>query len=90
MACMFTMMNNARLGVGIQGLGIAERAYQQALAYAKDRVQSAKIGGSSKDSVRIIEHPDVRRNLLLMKSPSRSFPRFGLSRHGEHRRCAPR
>ena len=73
MACMFTMMNNARLSVGIQGLGIAERAYQHALAYAKDRVQSAKIGGSSKDSVRIIEHPDVRRNLLLMKSQIEAF-----------------
>jgi 3-(methylthio)propanoyl-CoA dehydrogenase len=73
MACMFTMMNNARLSVGIQGLGIAERAYQHALAYAKDRVQSAKIGGTSKDSVRIIEHPDVRRNLLLMKSQIEAF-----------------
>ena len=79
MACMFTMMNNARLGVGIQGLGIAERAYQHALAYAKDRVQSAKIGGSSKDSVRIIEHPDVRRNLLLMKSQVEAFR--GLAYH---------
>ena len=73
MACMFTMMNNARLSVGIQGLGIAERAYQHALAYAKDRVQSAKIGGTSKDRVRIIEHPDVRRNLLLMKSQIEAF-----------------
>ena len=79
MACMFTMMNNARLSVGIQGLGIAERAYQHALAYAKDRVQSAKIGGSSKDSVHIIEHPDVRRNLLLMKSQVEAFR--GLAYH---------
>ena len=79
MACMFTMMNNARLGVGIQGLGIAERAYQHALAYAKDRVQSAKIGSTSKDGVRIIEHPDVRRNLLLMKSQVEAFR--GLAYH---------
>jgi len=79
MACMFTMMNNARLGVGIQGLGIAERAYQHALAYAKDRVQSAKIGGTSKEGVRIIEHPDVRRNLLLMKSQVEAFR--GLAYH---------
>ena len=79
MSCMFTMMNNARLGVGIQGLGIAERAYQHALAYAKDRVQSAKIGGTSKNGVRIIEHPDVRRNLLLMKSQVEAFR--GLAYH---------
>ncbi|MGB1081521.1 MAG: acyl-CoA dehydrogenase family protein, partial [Alphaproteobacteria bacterium] len=79
MSCMFTMMNNARLSVGIQGLGIAERAFQHALAYAKDRVQSAKIGGSSKDSVRIIEHPDVRRNLLLMKAQVEAFR--GLAYH---------
>ena len=79
MACMFTMMNNARLGVGIQGLGIAERAYQHALAYAKDRVQSAKIGSTSKAGVRIIEHPDVRRNLLLMKSQVEAFR--GLAYH---------
>ena len=59
LACMFTMMNEARLKVGVQGLGAAEGAYQQALAYARDRVQ----GG-----VAIIEHPDVRRMLLTMKS----------------------
>ncbi|MBB25658.1 MAG: acyl-CoA dehydrogenase [Geminicoccus sp.] len=79
MSCMFTMMNNARLSVGIQGLGIAERAFQHALAYAKDRVQSTKIGGRSKDSVRIIEHPDVRRNLLLMKAQVEAFR--GLAYH---------
>jgi 3-(methylthio)propanoyl-CoA dehydrogenase len=67
MACMFTMMNNARLSVGVQGLAIAERAYQHALAYAKERVQGGAIDRSSK-SVTIIKHPDVRRNLMLMKS----------------------
>jgi len=63
---MFTMMNNARQGVGLQGLAIAERAYQQALEYAKDRVQ-----GMSADRSRrapIIEHPDVLRMLMTMKS----------------------
>lgn len=59
LACMFTMMNEARLKVGVQGLGAAEGAYQKAVAYARDRVQ----GG-----VAIIEHPDVRRMLLTMKS----------------------
>jgi len=59
LACMFTMMNEARLKVGVQGLGAAEGAYQKAVAYARERVQ----GG-----VAIIEHPDVRRMLLAMKS----------------------
>ncbi len=59
LACMFTMMNEARLKVGVQGLGAAEGAYQKAVAYARERVQ----GG-----VAIIEHPDVRRMLLTMKS----------------------
>ena len=65
---MFTMMNNARLSVGIQGVAIAERAYQQALQYARDRVQSRELGSSSKQSVAIIEHPDVKRMLLAMKA----------------------
>lgn len=67
-ACMFTMMNNARLSVGIQGVAIAERAYQQALQYARDRVQSRELGSASKQSVAIIEHPDVKRMLLAMKT----------------------
>ena len=64
---MFTMMNNARLTVGLQGVAIAERAYQQALHYARDRVQSAEVG-SRGDAVAIIRHPDVRRMLMTMKS----------------------
>ena len=68
MAAMFTMMNNARLGVGVQGIGLADRAYQHALAFSKDRVQSAALGSNDKSGVRIIEHPDVRRNLLTMRS----------------------
>jgi len=63
MAAMFTMMNNARLGVGVQGLGAAEGAYQHALAYAMDRKQG-KAGGTGA----IIEHADVRRMLATMKA----------------------
>ena len=65
---MFTMMNNERLAVGLEGVGIGERAYQQALAYARERVQSRKVGGDGPESVAIIEHPDVKRMLLSMKS----------------------
>jgi len=63
MAAMFTMMNNARLGVGTHGIGVAEGAYQQALAHAKDRKQG-KTGGTGA----IVEHPDVRRMLATMKA----------------------
>ncbi len=65
---MFTMMNNERLAVGLQGVGISERAYQHAFAYAKERVQGRKIGGGRPEPVVIMEHPDVRRMLLDMKS----------------------
>ncbi len=64
---MFIMMNAARLAVGLEGVAIAERAYQQALAYAKDRVQSRDLSGGGK-SVPIIRHPDVRRMLMSMKA----------------------
>lgn len=63
MAAMFTMMNNARLGVGVQGIGVAEGAYQHALAYAQDRKQ-----GSAGGTGAIIEHADVRRMLATMKA----------------------
>ncbi len=65
---MFTMMNAARIGVGMEGLSISERAYQQALAFARDRLQGRPIGAGSEDSVAIVEHPDVRRMLLTMKA----------------------
>ena len=65
-ACMFTMMNHARLAVGVQGLSIAERAYQQALYYAKERTQGQSLGQPGR--VTIIHHADVRRMLMLMKS----------------------
>jgi alkylation response protein AidB-like acyl-CoA dehydrogenase len=64
---MFIMMNAARFGVGLQGVGLAERAYQQAAAYAKDRVQSRDVAGSS-GPVAIIQHPDVRRMLMGMRA----------------------
>ncbi|WP_243612568.1 acyl-CoA dehydrogenase [Shimia aestuarii] len=65
---MFIMMNAARFSVGVQGIATSERAYQRALAYAQDRVQSRPVNGSAKDAVAIIEHPDVRRMLLRMRS----------------------
>jgi alkylation response protein AidB-like acyl-CoA dehydrogenase len=69
MACMFTMMNRARLGVGVQGVAIAERATQQALAYARERRQGrAPHAGASSGSSAIIEHADVRRMLLSMRA----------------------
>jgi alkylation response protein AidB-like acyl-CoA dehydrogenase len=64
MRCMFTMMNNARIAVGIEGLGIAERAWQQARAYAGERIQGRQEGIAA----RIIDYPDVRRMLLAMRS----------------------
>ncbi len=66
--CMFTMMNNARLAVGLEGVAIAERAYQQARDYALERVQSRNSSSPSPESVTIIHHPDVKRMLLAMKS----------------------
>lgn len=65
---MFTMMNNARLNVGLQGVQVAERATQRAVAYARDRVQGARAGAP----VAIIEHPDVRRMLLRMKAQTQA------------------
>jgi 3-(methylthio)propanoyl-CoA dehydrogenase len=64
---MFVMMNAARFGVGMQGVAVSDRAYQQAVAYARDRVQSRDVGGSS-GSVAIIRHPDVRRMLMTMRA----------------------
>ena len=64
---MFVMMNAARFAVGMQGIAIADRAYQQAVSYAKDRVQSRDVGGSS-GPVTIIHHPDVRRMLMTMRA----------------------
>jgi hypothetical protein len=68
MRAMFTMMNNARLQVGLEGLGVAERAYQAALAYARERIQGRRQSGGEERPARIVEHPDVRRMLMTMKS----------------------
>jgi 3-(methylthio)propanoyl-CoA dehydrogenase len=74
---MFTMMNEARQKVGLQGLGIAECAYQAARDYAKGRVQGRPLGQRSGDRVTIIHHPDVRRVLLTMKSQIEAMRAFG-------------
>ena len=71
MACMFTMMNEARLAVGLQGVAIAERATQQALAYARERKQGRATGINSGASP-IIAHPDVKRMLLSMRALTRA------------------
>lgn len=63
---MFTMMNNARLSVGLQGVAVAERAYQAAFQYASDRVQGKDM--QTGERAEIISHPDVQRNLLLMRA----------------------
>ena len=68
LACMFTMMNNARLQVGIEGVAIAEAAYQKALAYANERRQGRAPGWSGEGMSPIVAHPDVQRNLLTMKA----------------------
>jgi acyl-CoA dehydrogenase len=85
LACMFTMMNNARLHVGMQGVAVAERATQQALAYARERRQGGRNGTAA-----IIEHPDVRRMILDMKAKTaagravcfETARALDLSRHG--------
>ena len=66
--CMFTMMNSARINVGSQGVQVAEGALQQALGYARERVQGARASSPEKTPVAIIEHPDVRRMLLRMRA----------------------
>jgi hypothetical protein len=65
---MFIMMNAARFAVGMQGVAIADRAYQKAVAYAKERVQSRPVDGSAKQAVAIVHHPDVRRMLATMRA----------------------
>src|SRR5882757_1507462 len=68
MLCMFTMMNQARLGVGLEGVGIADRAYQQALAFAQERRQGRAIGKKGDGTDAIIVHPDVKRMLMQMRA----------------------
>ena len=65
---MFVMMNAARYAVGMQGVAVAERAYQQAVAFARDRVQSRPVDGSMNSAAPIIHHPDVKRMLMTMRA----------------------
>jgi acyl-CoA dehydrogenase len=70
---MFIMMNAARYSVGLEGVGLSERAFQAALAYARDRIQGTEAGVRGGPRVPIVRHPDVRRMLLLMKSQSEAM-----------------
>jgi hypothetical protein len=70
---MFTMMNHARLAVGVEGVAAGERAYQHALEYAKARVQGREIGQRGGDRVTIIHHPDVRRMLMSMRAQTEAM-----------------
>jgi len=76
MAYMFTMMNQARLSVGIEGLALGERAYQQALVYAQQRLQGRAVGAPAGESSPIIDHADVRRMLLTMKALNEAMRRL--------------
>src|SRR5690554_7906123 len=89
---MFTMMNYERLGVGVQGLGAAENSYQNAVEYARDRLQSRAPSGpqdKSKVADPIIVHPDVRRMLMTMRAfneGSRAFSTYVGKWRSEERR----
>jgi acyl-CoA dehydrogenase len=74
---MFIMMNAARYSVGIEGVGLAERAYQTALAFARERIQSTEAGVRGGPRVPIVRHPDIRRMLLLMKSQTEAMRALG-------------
>ena len=79
---MFAMMNNARLSIGIEGLGVAERAYQMARDYARTRLQSRAADSADPSPVPIIRHPDVRRMLMTMRAQHRG--------HARHQSTTPR
>src|SRR3569833_4245217 len=72
MRAMFTMMNNARLNVGLQGVQVAEAATQKAVEYARERIQGLRAGSADKSPVAIVEHPDVRRMLMRMKAQTQA------------------
>ncbi|MBX3570185.1 MAG: acyl-CoA dehydrogenase [Rhizobiaceae bacterium] len=72
LACMFTMMNNARLAVGMQGVAVAEAACQKALAYARERRQGKAAGYAGQGMAPIVHHPDIQRDLLTMKALTRA------------------
>ncbi len=73
MRTMFTMMNNARLGVGVEGLGLAERSYQRAVDFAAERTQGRAPGAPAGRSSPIVDHPDVRRMLLTMRAATEAM-----------------
>jgi alkylation response protein AidB-like acyl-CoA dehydrogenase len=72
LACMFTMMNNARLAIGLEGVGIAEAAFQKALAFANERRQGKASGWTGEGMAPIVHHPDVQRMLLTMQALTRA------------------
>ena len=78
LAYMFTMMNQARHAVGVEGYGIAERAYQQALSYARDRKQGKTLLGKDEQDQAIVNHPDIRRILMTMRSTTEAMRGLGL------------
>jgi alkylation response protein AidB-like acyl-CoA dehydrogenase len=73
LAAMFVMINASRFNVGMEGVSLSEKSYQQARNYAQERVQGRLIGSDSKDAVTIINHPDVRRTLMLMRSQTEAM-----------------
>lgn len=83
LAYMFTMMNHARVNVGLEGVGISERAYQHALAYARERIQGAPIGDKSGVKKPILHHPDVRRMLMDMKARTEAMRTLAYYAAGE-------
>lgn len=84
---MFIMMNAARYAVGMQGIAVAERAYQKAVQYARERVQSRPVDGSSSKSTTIIHHPDVKRMLLTMRGLTEGCRAMAIAAAGAHDRA---
>lgn len=84
---MFIMMNAARYAVGMQGIAVAERAYQKAVQYARERVQSRPVDGSSSRSTTIIHHPDVKRMLLTMRGLTEGCRAMAIAAAGAHDRA---
>ena len=81
---MFIMMNAARYAVGVQGVAVAERAYQKAAGYARERVQSRPVDGSSAQPATIVHHPDVRRMLMTMRALTEGARALALTAAGLH------
>jgi alkylation response protein AidB-like acyl-CoA dehydrogenase len=81
---MFIMMNAARFAVGVQGVAVAERAYQRAAAYARERVQSRPVDGSAAGAAAIVHHPDVRRMLMTMRACTEACRAMALAAAGAH------